>query len=72
MPFTDHDGVRLHWDEQGAGTPVLLVMGATDTVPGARHLTYPGAGHNYILDSAGAATKDVLAFFDDVDAGQPT
>lgn len=28
MPFTTRDGVRLHWDEQGEGTPVLLVMGA--------------------------------------------
>ena len=27
MPFTDNDGVRLHWDERGEGTPVLLVMG---------------------------------------------
>jgi pimeloyl-ACP methyl ester carboxylesterase len=29
MPFTDHGGVRLHWEEQGEGTPLLLVMGAT-------------------------------------------
>jgi 3-oxoadipate enol-lactonase len=27
MPFTDNDGVRLHWEEQGEGTPVLLIMG---------------------------------------------
>ena len=27
MPFADNDGVRLHWDEKGAGSPVLLVMG---------------------------------------------
>lgn len=27
MPFTHNDGVRLHWEEQGEGTPVLLVMG---------------------------------------------
>src|SRR5580658_7705572 len=27
MPFTENDGVRLHWDEQGSGTPILLVMG---------------------------------------------
>jgi 3-oxoadipate enol-lactonase len=25
---TTRDGVRLHWDEAGSGTPVLLVMGA--------------------------------------------
>jgi 3-oxoadipate enol-lactonase len=27
MPFTKNQGVRLHWDEQGSGTPILLVMG---------------------------------------------
>lgn len=29
MPFATNDGVRIHWDERGSGTPVLLVMGAT-------------------------------------------
>ena len=29
MPFTANKGVRLHWDERGTGTPLLLVMGAT-------------------------------------------
>lgn len=28
MPFTDATGARLHWDEAGSGSPVLLVMGA--------------------------------------------
>jgi len=27
MPFTENNGVRLHWETQGEGTPVLLVMG---------------------------------------------
>jgi len=27
MPFTTNKGVRLHWDETGSGTPILLVMG---------------------------------------------
>lgn len=27
MPFITNGGVRLHWDEQGQGTPVLLIMG---------------------------------------------
>jgi 3-oxoadipate enol-lactonase len=27
MPFAENKGVRLHWQEQGQGTPVLLVMG---------------------------------------------
>ena len=27
MPFAMNKGVRLHWDERGQGTPVVLVMG---------------------------------------------
>ncbi len=27
MPFAENDGVRLHWGEEGEGTPILLVMG---------------------------------------------
>jgi 3-oxoadipate enol-lactonase len=27
MPFADHHGVRLHWQEQGQGSPILLIMG---------------------------------------------
>ena len=31
MPHASNGKARLHWDEKGAGTPVLLVMGATYT-----------------------------------------
>lgn len=27
MPFIEKGGVRLHWDQQGAGVPILLIMG---------------------------------------------
>jgi pimeloyl-ACP methyl ester carboxylesterase len=27
MPFAQNGGVRIHWDEQGSGTPIVLVMG---------------------------------------------
>lgn len=27
MPFAHNNGVRLHWQEQGQGSPILLVMG---------------------------------------------
>jgi pimeloyl-ACP methyl ester carboxylesterase len=27
MPLADNNGVRLHWGEQGQGSPILLVMG---------------------------------------------
>jgi pimeloyl-ACP methyl ester carboxylesterase len=31
MPFADNDGARLHWDERGEGSPLLLVMGHSYT-----------------------------------------
>ncbi|HEX6896815.1 MAG TPA: alpha/beta fold hydrolase [Bryobacteraceae bacterium] len=27
MPFIQNQGAKIHWDEQGAGEPVLLIMG---------------------------------------------
>lgn len=27
MPFISNGGVRLHWEERGQGTPILLIMG---------------------------------------------
>jgi pimeloyl-ACP methyl ester carboxylesterase len=27
MAFVENQGARIHWDEQGHGTPVLLIMG---------------------------------------------
>src|ERR1700761_4884613 len=27
MPFASNKGVKIHWDEKGTGTPVVLVMG---------------------------------------------
>ena len=27
MPFVENQGARIYWDEQGHGTPVLLIMG---------------------------------------------
>jgi 3-oxoadipate enol-lactonase len=29
VPFIDNRGARLHWQEQGSGTPLLLIMGAS-------------------------------------------
>jgi 3-oxoadipate enol-lactonase len=27
MPFVENDGVKIHWDAQGEGAPILLIMG---------------------------------------------
>jgi pimeloyl-ACP methyl ester carboxylesterase len=29
MPYAENDGARLHWEERGSGSPLLLVMGHT-------------------------------------------
>ena len=29
MPYADNGSARLHWEERGEGTPVVLVMGHT-------------------------------------------
>jgi pimeloyl-ACP methyl ester carboxylesterase len=27
MPFVENQGVKIYWDEQGSGEPLLLIMG---------------------------------------------
>src|SRR5271168_4351769 len=27
MPYVENQGTKIHWDEQGQGAPVLLIMG---------------------------------------------
>ncbi len=27
MPFTENQGAKIYWDEQGSGEPLLLIMG---------------------------------------------
>ena len=27
MPFTENNGVKIYWEEEGKGAPVLLIMG---------------------------------------------
>ena len=27
MPFAENDGVKIRWEEQGSGPPLLLIMG---------------------------------------------
>jgi pimeloyl-ACP methyl ester carboxylesterase len=57
MPFTDNNGVRLHWDERGSGTPVLLVMGAAYS----SKMWYP------VLDALAARHR--VIFFDNRGTG---
>jgi pimeloyl-ACP methyl ester carboxylesterase len=58
VPFTTRDGVRLHWEERGEGTPLLLVMGAT----------YSGEMWYPAIDDL--ATRHRVIWFDNRGTGQ--
>jgi 3-oxoadipate enol-lactonase len=58
MPFADSDGVRIHWQERGSGTPILLIMGATYS----SRLWYP------VLDAL--AERHRVISFDNRGAGE--
>src|SRR3954470_9974324 len=58
MPFADNDGARLHWDERGDGSPLLLVMGHSYTSA----MWYP------VLDEL--STEHRLLWFDNRGTGQ--
>ena len=61
MPFVENHGVNIYWDEQGAGAPVLLIMGLG--YPSCMwHRTRPGLAIRYrtvALDNRGVGQSDV-------------
>lgn len=61
MPFTDNQGTKIYWDEQGAGEPLLLIMGLG--YPSSMwHRTRPALSDFYrtiALDNRGAGQSDV-------------
>jgi pimeloyl-ACP methyl ester carboxylesterase len=79
MPFVERDGCRMHWESVGAGSPVLLIMGAVyssrmwyPTVPalsrGHRVITFDnrGTGRSTATRRAsiGDMARDALAVLD--------
>ncbi len=60
MPFTENQGVRLHWQEQGQGTPILLIMGHSYSAAMWHPMLAPlGAKHRVIsFDNRGTGESD--------------
>lgn len=60
MSFVENHGVRIYWDEQGAGAPVLLIMGLGYSSD-MWHRTRPGIATRYrtiALDNRGVGQSD--------------
>jgi 3-oxoadipate enol-lactonase len=61
MPFVENQGARIYWDEQGHGTPVLLIMGLG--YPSYMwHRTRPALAMNYqtiAFDNRGVGRSEV-------------
>ena len=61
MPFIENQGAKIYWDEQGQGTPVLLIMGLG--YPSQMwHRTRPLLAERYrtiALDNRGVGRSDV-------------
>jgi 3-oxoadipate enol-lactonase len=61
MPITMNQGARIYWDEQGAGDPVLLIMGLGWASP-LWHRSRPVLSARYrtiVLDNRGVGRSDV-------------
>ena len=61
MPFIDNQSAKIYWDEQGQGTPLLLIMGLG--YPSAMwHRTRPVLSQHFrtiALDNRGVGSSDV-------------
>jgi pimeloyl-ACP methyl ester carboxylesterase len=56
----------LHGDADGT-VPLAYGEELHQTVPGSTLITYPGAGHNYLVDAGDKPQADVIAFLAEVD-----
>lgn len=61
MPYAVNRGVRIYWEEQGSGTPILLIMGLSFTMDmWFRVVPALAAKHRVILfDNRGVGRSDV-------------
>src|SRR5712664_1070553 len=63
MPFVENLGARIHWDEEGSGAPLLLIMGLGWPSQGWHRLR-PALSEKYrtiALDNRGVGRSEVPA-----------
>ena len=61
MAFVQNQGARIYWDEQGQGSPILLIMGLGYT-SALWHRTRPGLAQRFrtiAFDNRGVGLSDV-------------
>ena len=61
MPYADNSGVKIYWEEQGVGDPLLLIMGLSYTHD-MWHRTVPVVSQRYrtiSFDNRGVGRSDV-------------
>ena len=61
MAFVENQGVKIHWDEQGHGAPVLLIMGlgAASALWWRTRPTLAARYRTIALDNRGVGQSDV-------------
>ena len=63
MPYAEHAGTRIYWEERGSGEPLLLIMGLGVTLEGWSRLG-PALARRYrtiLFDNRGVGRSDVPA-----------
>ncbi len=63
MPYTDNDGVKIYWEEEGRGEPLLLIMGLGYTLE-MWHRVRPLLAERFrvlVFDNRGVGRSDVPA-----------
>jgi 3-oxoadipate enol-lactonase len=61
MPFIENQGAKLYWDEQGAGEPLLLIMGLSypSCMWNRSRLALANGYRTVALDNRGVGQSDV-------------
>ena len=73
MAYVTSAGVKIYWEEHGAGDPLLLIMGLGATliaraIPGAHLVMIPHASHMFFTDRFEASHAAILSFLDQASA----